>query len=40
VFGPLDAFFQREQASLLAVTPFIAAGLILTSVGIIIGAKD
>ncbi len=40
VFGPLDAFFQREQASLFAVSPFIAAGLILTSVGIIIGAKD
>ncbi len=40
VFGPLDAVFQREQASFFAVSPFIAAGLIVTSVGIILGAKD
>lgn len=40
VFGPLDALFQRGRPSLLAVTPFIATGLLFTCSGIIIGAKE
>ncbi len=40
VFGPLDAFFQHERLGLFAVTPFIAAGLLLVGVGIIIEAKE
>ena len=40
VFGPLDALFQRAQAGVLAVTPFIAVGLLLVGVGIIIEARE
>jgi hypothetical protein len=40
VFGPLDAFFQRERPSLLTLTSIVVGGLLFIALGIILEAEE
>ena len=40
VFGPLDAFFQMAQPSVVVLVLLVAAGLCFITLGIIIEAQD
>jgi len=40
VFGPLDAFFQRDRSDSPVLATMIAVGLLLIAAGIMIEAKE
>ncbi|PYP69762.1 MAG: hypothetical protein DMD41_16345 [Gemmatimonadetes bacterium] len=40
VFGPLDAFFQKERPSFLLLALVVAFGLLFIAVGIILEAEE
>ena len=40
VFGPLDAFFQKERPGVLVLALMVASALLCITLGIILEAKD
>ncbi|PYO16453.1 MAG: hypothetical protein DMD31_02635 [Gemmatimonadetes bacterium] len=40
VFGPLDAFFQKERPSVLLLSVVVTGGLLFIALGIILEAEE
>ena len=40
VFGPLDAFFQKERPSILLLALVVAGGLLFIGLGVILEAEE
>ncbi len=40
VFGPLDAFFQKERPSILLLALVVAGGLLFIALGIILESEE